>query len=71
MKSTKENSDQVREILETGLSMYKVRNEETFIGPSQNRVWIRTNVLPKLKKAGSRLSEYDVLKMFESGEIDV
>jgi len=70
LKSHKENSDQVREILETGLSMYQVRNEETYIGPSQNRVWIRANVLPKLKKAGSKLSEYDVLKMFEEGNIE-
>ena len=70
-KSHKENSDQVREILETGLSMYKVRNAEVLVGPSQNRLWIRGHVLPKLKKAGSRLSEYDVLKIFESGEIDV
>lgn len=71
MKSTKNNSDQVREILESGLKGYNKRNSEVLVGPSQNRLWIRSSVLPHLKKAGSRLSEYEVLKMFESGEINV
>ena len=70
-KSSKENTGQVREILEYGLKGYINRNSEVHIGASQNRIWIRGSVLPHLKKAGSKLSEYDVLKMFESGEINV
>lgn len=71
LKSQKENTGQVREILESGLKGYINRNSEVLIGASQNRLWIRGSVVPKLKKAGSRLSEYDVLKMFEEGKIDV
>jgi len=61
---------QVKEILEYGLKGYINRNSEVLIGASQNRLWIRGSILPELKKAGSRLSEYDVLKMFEEGEIE-
>lgn len=71
VKSSKENTGQVREILEYSLEGYKNRNSEVLIGASQNRLWIRGSVLPELKKAGCKLSEYDVLKMFEEGKIDV
>jgi len=70
LKSSKENTDQVREILEYGLKGYINRNSEVLIGASQNRLWIRASVLPELKKAGCKLSEYDVLKMFEEGKIE-
>lgn len=69
-KSSKGNTGQVREILEFGLEGYINRNSEVLIGASQNRLWIRGSVLPELKKAGSKLSEYDVLKMFEEGNIE-
>jgi len=72
VKSNKQNNGQVREILESGLKGYIRRNSEVLVSPSQNRSWIRSSVLPELKKAGcSKYSEYDILKMFEAGEIDV
>jgi len=70
-KNHKENSEDARQILEYGLKGYQRRNSEAFISPSQNKLWIRSTVLPELKKARcNKYSESDLLKMFQEGNIN-
>ena len=76
LKASKKDPEEVKKILENSLVLYKkrhfdpIKEVDIYIDPSSDRLWIRESVLPKLKKVRcNKFSEYDLLKMFESGDI--
>jgi len=70
-KQGKVATDQVRELLQHHYNLFLNRNEGIFLSDGQNINWIKAQVVPDLKKAGCKIKERDLLRMFKEGDLNV
>lgn len=71
-KSSMEDSEQVKELLEIGYNQFKILDEKQGINPHSFKLYLRSNILPKLAKARcNRFDENSLLDMYQKGDINV
>lgn len=71
-KSSREDSEEVKKILEIGLTQYNAQMDSPMPDLHSFKLYLRSNILPKLTKA--HCNRYDVdslLEMYQKGVINV